>query len=34
MITYEEIVQISGVVIATVLVSIHIIKKIICPKKD
>ena len=34
MITYEEIVQISGLIIVGVLISVHIIKKIICPKED
>jgi len=34
MITYEEIVHISGLTIFIVLISIHLIKKIICPKKD
>jgi hypothetical protein len=34
MITYEEIVHLSGLVIFVVLISIHLIKKIVCPKED
>lgn len=34
MMTYEEIVHISGLVVFVVLISIHLIKKITCPKKE